>query len=266
MQTRNFETINWSYDEETQIGRVTLNRPDSLNALSEQLKDDIAAGFAAFEEIDAENPGVTVRAVIVEGAGDKAFSAGADITEFDQQNPGVFDPSDAWEACEEFGAPVIAKIDGVAFGGGLELALACDFRFASKRSEIGLTEANIGVIPGGGGTQRLAELVGPSRTKELCMTGEHVPAEEAEEDGIVNYVYPAEQLDKEVKEFAESLAEQPPLAIRAVKDVVNMSQEMGLEEGRMYENRACMTLFNTEDQKEGAQAFQEKREPEWTGQ
>lgn len=265
MQTRELETVNWSYDEETGIGRIVLNRPEEHNALSEQLKSDIVEGFEMLDGIDHEGDGVNVRTVIMEGAGDKAFSAGADITEFEEQNPGIFEPTEAWEAAENFPAPVIAKIDGYCFGGGLELALACDFRIASERSEVGLPEVNIGLIPGGGGTQRLAELVGASRAKELCITGEHVPAEEAAEDGIVNYVYPAEELDDEVTEFAAQVAEQAPLAVRAVKDVINMSQEMQLEEGRMYEHRACLNLFQTEDQKEGAQAFAEKREPEWSG-
>lgn len=266
MQTRELETVNWSYDEGTGIGRIVLNRPEAHNALSEQLKNDIVEGFSMFDDIDDEGEGVNVRTVILEGAGDKAFSAGADITEFDERNPGIFDPTKAWDTAEEFPAPVIAKIDGYCFGGGLELALACDFRIASKRSEVGLTEVNIGLIPGGGGTQRLAEIVGPSRAKELCITGEHVPAEEAAEDGIVNYVYPAEELDDEVHDFAVQIAQKAPLAVRAVKDVINMSQEMQLEEGRMYEHRACLNLFQTEDQKEGARAFAEKRDPKWSGE
>lgn len=265
MQKQSYETIKWSYDEETNIGRIVLHRPDALHALSQQLKDDIVAGFDAFEKIDDENPGVTVRAVIIEGSGDKAFSAGADITEFEERNPGIFQPTKAWEVCEDFGAPVIAKIDGYCFGGGMELALACDFRIASERSTLGLPEVNIGLIPGGGGTQRLAQLVGPSRAKKLCMTGEHISAAQAEEDGIVNYVYPAEELDERVDEFATKLADQAPLAVRTLKDVINMSQETHLEEGRMYEHRATMCLFRTDDQKEGANSFAEDREPEWSG-
>ena len=266
MQTRELDTVDWSYDDENGIGRIVLNRPGAHNALSEQLKSDIVEGFDAFNEIDREGSGVTVRTVIIEGAGDKAFSSGADISEFEVKNPGIFEPNEAWEAAEGIPAPVIAKIDGYCFGGGLELALACDFRIASERSELGLPEVNIGVIPGGGGTQRLAELVGPSRAKELCITGEHIPAKEAAEDGIVNYVYPAEELEEKVNAFAVQIAEQAPLAVRAVKDVINMSQEVHLEEGRMYEHRACLSLFKTDDQKEGAQAFAEKREPEWNGQ
>jgi enoyl-CoA hydratase/carnithine racemase len=266
MQSQDFDTIEWSYNDENGIGHLMFDRPDAHHALSAQLKADFIDGFEAFMDIDEQNPGVSVRAVIVEGSGDEAFSAGADITEFEGRDQGVFEPADAWDICEEFDAPVIAKIDGYAFGGGFELALACDFRFASERSKLGLPEVNIGIIPGGGGTQRLPDLVGPSRAKELCITGEHISASEAEADGIVNHVYPADELDDEVQSFAESLARQPPLAVRAIKDVIRVSQETDLAEGRRYEARACMSLFATEDQKEGARAFEENREPEWTGQ
>lgn len=265
MRTRDYETIQWSYDEETGIGNIVLDRPDSLNALSEQLKSDIVDGFRAFEEIDDVQPGVEVRTVVLEGAGDKAFSAGADITEFNERVTGVFNPERIYEIPEQFGAPVIAKIDGHCLGGGLELALACDFRLASERSQFSLPEVNIGLIPGGGGTQRLSQLVGPSRAKELCMTGEHVSATTAKEEGIVNDVFATDELDGQVEAFSERLANQAPLAVRALKDVINMSQETALEEGRMYEYRAILTLFETEDQTEGAEAFAEKREPEWKG-
>lgn len=260
-----FETIQWSYDDDAGIGRIVLDRPDALNALSSQLRDDIVAGFDAFAAIDDDATGVAVRAVVIEGAGDRAFCAGADITEFEAATPGVFEPSPVYDAPEQYGAPVIAKIDGYALGGGLELALACDFRIASDRSHVGQPEIDIGFIPGGGGTQRLAELVGPGRAKAICMTGEHIPADQAESEGIVDQVVPADELEPTVMAFAETLASKPPLAIRAVKDVVNMAQETGLWEGRMYEHRANDTLRETHDHKEGVRAFQEKRDPEFEG-
>lgn len=266
MPETDFETIQWSYDEETNIGRIVLDRPKAHNALSSQLKRDIIDGFAAFEAIDEDNAGITVRAVIVEGAGEKAFSAGADISEFGDENPAVADQSTIWDVCEDFGAPVVAKIDGFAFGGGLELALSCDFRIASERSKLGLTEVNIGLIPGGGGTQRIAEIVGTSRAKEICMTGEHIPASQAHEEGLVNEVHPAGELEDEVVAFTEEIASNAPLAVRALKDVINYTQESALEEGRRYEYRACMQLFGSADQEEGAAAFMEDREPEWTGE
>lgn len=265
MQEKSYDTTEWSYDEDTGIGRILLNRPDSLNALSRQLRDDVVAGFRAFDEIDDDSDGVDVRVVIIEGAGDRAFCAGADITEFEGKNPGVFEPSPLYDVAEQFGAPVIAKIDGYALGGGLELALACDYRIASERSTVGQPEIDLGFIPGGGGTQRLAVLVGPSRAKELCMLGTHIDAEQAAEEGIINYVHPTDDLDDAVDEFANDLAEKPPLAVRAVKDVINMSQEMGLREGRRYEQRANDTLRETHDHQEGAAAFVEKRDPEFKG-
>lgn len=260
-----YDTIQWSFDEEAGIGGIVLDRPDSLNALSRGLRDDVVAGFRAFEEIDAAADGVAVRAVVIEGAGERAFCAGADINEFQEVRPGVFDPSAVYGTVEAFQAPVIAKIDGYALGGGLELALACDFRIASDRSSVGQPEIDIGLIPGGGGTQRLPRFVGPSRAKELCITGEHVPAEEAAAEGIVDHVYPADELDERVSEFAGVIAEKPPLAVRAVKDVVNTALNTTLEEGLRYEHRAFSMLRTTEDHQEGVAAFAEKRDPEFTG-
>lgn len=265
MTDHEFDTITWAFDEDTGIGHMVMDRPDALNALSAALREDIIGGFEAFAALDDDADGVAVRAVILEGAGDRAFSAGADITEFEDANPGVFNPSPLYDIPEEYQAPVIAKIDGFALGGGLELALACDFRIASERSNVGQPEIDIGFIPGGGGTQRLAALVGPARAKEICMTGDHIPAEQAATEGILDSVYPVDALDEEVEAFAEKLASKPPLAIRAVKDVVNMFNETGLREGRRYESRAIDTLRETADHKEGVAAFSEDREPEWQG-
>jgi enoyl-CoA hydratase/carnithine racemase len=265
MSERSFETIQWSYDEETSIGNIVLDRPEAMNALSTQLKDDIVAGFEAFEELDEAAEGVEVRVVVVEGAGDKAFCAGADINEFKQVTPGVFAQSAALDVCERYDAPVIAKIDGYCLGGGLELAMSCDFRIASERSSVGQPEVDLGIIPGGGGTQRLATLVGPSRAKELCMTGERLEATQAAAEGILDYVHPTEELDDATDEFARAIAEKPPLSVRAVKDVINVSQQVGLREGRMYEKRAVDSLRHTADHAESVDAFTEKREPEWTG-
>lgn len=256
MRTQSFETVAWEYDEETNVGRIVLDRPESLNALSEQLKDDIVAGFDAFGVLDDESPGVEVRCVVLEGAGD-AFSAGADITEFDETFAGYLDLHDAWTVPETFGAPVVAKIDGYCFGGGLELALACDFRLASADSEFGLPEVDLGLLPGAGGTQRLTQLVGPSRAKYLTMLGDTVSAQRAASEGIVDEVHPRDALDEEVAAFAERLASQPPLAIRALKDVINYAQEVGLREGRLYEHRAEMSLHESADAAEGIRAFLE---------
>lgn len=268
MEEREYQAIQWRFDEDSGIGRIVLDRPDALNALSDQLRQDYVAGLEAFEELDEgarRGEGASVRAVIVEGGGEQAFCAGADINEFAGVNPGAFDPGRPFEAAESFPAPVVAKIDGYCLGGGLELALSCDFRMASERSELGQPEINLGIIPGGGGTQRLAELLGPSRAKELCMTGERISGTEAAEECIVNQVHPAGDLEEAVTSFVEQLASKPPLAVRAVKDVVNVHQETGLTEGRRYERRVIDTLRETADHEEGRRAFAEDREPEWEG-
>jgi enoyl-CoA hydratase/carnithine racemase len=262
---KNFETIQWSFNEATGIGHVVLDRPNTLNSLSMQLKEDLLAGFQAFGALDDESAGVTVRVVVVEGEGEKAFCAGADVTEMSETTPRMFDPSEIYDVCEQFNAPVVAKIDGHCLGGGLEFALSCDFRIASERSTLGQPEVDLGIIPGGGGTQRLVELVGPARTKELCMTGQKIDANQAAADGIVDHVYPAAELDDQVTEFAETLASKPPLSVRAVKDVVTMSQQTGLREGRLYEVRTVNELRHTEDHKESVAAFDEDRDPEWQG-
>lgn len=260
-----YQTIEWSYDEETGVGRIILDRPDAMNALSTQLREDVIAGIEAFEAIDEEAAGVAVRMVVLEGAGDTAFCAGADIEEFDAAQPGVFDPSDLYSTVAAYGAPIIAQIDGYCLGGGLELALACDFRYASERSELGQPEIDLGIIPGGGGTQRLPRIVGTSRAKELCMTGSHLQASEAAAEGIVDAVHPQEELDAAVSEFVETVCEKPPLAVRAVKDTVEMSQRTGLREGLRYEHRAFRMLQGTADHEEGVAAFSEKRAPEFEG-
>jgi len=270
MDPPSFETIEWEFDEVTDVGTITLDRPDKLNALSKRTHADIRAALDAFEELDRErlyedDDGVAVRAVILEGAGDRAFCVGSDVDDFEEVKPGVFDFSEMYNELEAFPAPTIAKIDGYCLGGGFELALTCDFRLASDRSEFGFPEIELGIIPGDGGTQRLPELVGPSRTKELCMTGERVGAERAAEEGMIDYVHPAADLDAEVAAFADRIAGQPPLAVRTVKDVVNVSQETNLRVGRYYERRAGSSLTRTEDHREGLDAFAEDRDPEWQG-
>jgi len=271
VQPEDFETIDWRFDEETGIGRIVIDRPDKLNALSKQCSNEIIEGLEAFEALDREglyeeDDGVKTSIVVLEGAGEDAFCVGSDVDEFHDVKPGVFNFNQMFTHVEEFPAPIVAKIDGYCLGGGLELALTCDFRIASEDSEYGFPEIQLGIIPGDGGTQRLPEIVGPSRTKELAMTAEHIDAQEALNDGIVDYVHPPEDLEAEVVEFAERIAEQPPLAVRAIKDAVNISQETNLRVGRYYERRASNWLTGTEDHEEGVEAFEEKRDPEWKGQ
>ncbi|MCD2203367.1 enoyl-CoA hydratase/isomerase family protein [Halobacterium sp. KA-6] len=265
MPSESLATVEWDLDEDTGIATIMLNRPDVLNALSSQLREDVITAFKTLERLDDESDGVAVSVVVLEGAGEKAFCAGADITEFSEVQTGSFNMSPVTSIAEEFVAPVIAKIDGYCLGGGLEVALSCDFRFASEDALFGFSEVNLGLIPGGGGTQRLAELVGPSRAKRLSMTGEKIDGNKAAEDGIVNEAVPEEELDETVQEFAQELSGQPPLSIRSLKDVVNRSQEVSLAEGRRYERRVFDILQETEDADEGTTAFAEDREPEWQG-
>jgi enoyl-CoA hydratase/carnithine racemase len=259
------ETVQVDFDERG-VGTLTLNRPDSLNAMNQQMRTDIETGLGLLSEQDNEADGVAVRAVVIEGTGDQAFCAGADITGFSDVSPGAFEPHTMRDSVIEFPAPIIAKIHGYCLGGGLELALACDFRIASESSRLGFPEVDLGLLPGAGGVQYVARLAGPSFAKELAMTGEHIPAERAASEGIVNHVHSDEDLDEETDAFVEKLAEQPPLAIRAVKDSGNMAVETSLNEGRKYDQRIFSSLLETEDHTEGERAFAEDDyDPEFSG-
>ncbi|UHQ96325.1 enoyl-CoA hydratase/isomerase family protein [Natrinema halophilum] len=262
-----FETVRWSFDRDSGIGRLVIDRPEKHNAISEQVAEELGAGLDAFEAVDEDADQAIVRAVIIEGAGEASFSSGADISEFPDVDPAQSELPRIWDdAIQQFAPPVIAKIDGICFAGGFEIALASDFRIASRRSTFAMKESNIGIYPGAGGTQRLSLLVGPSRAKELCMTAEEISGEQALEEGIVDYVYPADRLEAEVRQFAEQIADRPPLAVRAIKDVVDNSLETGLAEGRKYEFRRNRLLFASKDADIGIEAFLEGREPEWRGE
>ena len=263
-----FETIQCRYDHETGIGRVVLDRPDSLNAMTERTLTELTETVGIFERLDREGDGVSVRAVVLSGAGEDAFSVGVDVDDIgEEQYP--FTATTFREALftvEEYGAPIIAAIDGYCVGGGMELALMCDFRIASERSELGFPEVDLGIFPSAvGTTQRLPRLVGPSRAKELCMTGEFLSGTEAAVDGLVNHAHPADDLDAAVDAFAEQLASKAPLAVRGIKDTVDRASSMGLEQGIDYEYQAYLPLLHTEDYAEGMAAFQEDREPTWKG-
>jgi len=246
--------------DEKGIGWITLNRPHRLNAINSEMREELPA---ALQEL-AENE--SVRVIVIQGAGEKAFSAGADITEFSGGKPYQFaDLGEFFNAPQRCPKPVIAAIDGYALGGGLELALACDFRIASKRSEVGQPEIHLGLIPGGGGTQRLARLVGPSRAKELVMLGERIPAQQAYEWGILNKVVDDDKFEEEVRAFAEKLAAGPPIAIRFAKKLIDWGSEAPLEAALFMEREAFGLLFSTEDMVEGTTAFLMKRKPEFKG-
>ncbi|MFC7157562.1 enoyl-CoA hydratase/isomerase family protein [Halomarina halobia] len=259
-----FDTVDAEFDEETHVGYLTLNRPDALNALSDQLRRDIVEGLRWLESQNEDAEGIALRAVVVEGA-EGNFCAGADITEFSEASPGESSERHHYQFVQEFPVPIIAKIRGYCLGGGLETAMACDFRFAHTDARLGLPEVDLGLIPGAGGVQYISRLANPSAAKEVAMTGDHLSAERAHELDIVNRVYD-EDLDEATQGFAETLASKPPLAIQAIKDAANVSTQIGLDEGRSYDRRRFEPLLDTEDHQKGARAFAEDDyEPEFEG-
>lgn len=256
MSSREFGTIDWEFDEASGVGRVRLSRPDALNALSTPLCAEVVEAFEAFAELDDEADGVAVRTVVVSGEG-RAFSAGADVTEFAE---GRTVPVDVYEAASNFEGPVVAKVDGYCLGGGLVLALDCDFRFASDRSEFGLPEVGLGILASGGGVRKLAAAVGPARARELAVTGERFDAERADEFGLLTGRRPAEELDDRVASFVETVAAQPPLAVRATLDIAAVREA---DDGaRLYERR----LRRSSDHETAVRAFlEDEEEPTFHG-
>jgi enoyl-CoA hydratase len=243
---------------------VTIDRPKVLNALNAQTVEEIYEALSNARSDDA------VKAVIVTGGGEKAFVAGADINELAQKTPitgketserGQF----IFSFIERFPKPVIAAINGFALGGGCELALACHIRIASEKAQIGLPEVSLGIIPGYGGTQRMARLLGKGRALELICTGERVSAGEAERIGLVNRVVPAEQLMAVAEELARKIMSRGPLAVRAAIEAVMQGSDMPFEQGQFLEATLFGLLCASEDTKEGMKAFIEKRPVNFTG-
>ena len=251
----------------------TINRPDKLNALNSEVNDAIIAAAKDVEKNDS------VRVVIIRGAppptaeeGERsmppAFVAGADISEFvgvDSKQIRKAFKADPWAAVWNISKPTIAMIDGFALGGGCELALACDLRLASTRSMFGTPEINLGLIPGGGATQRLARLIGYGKALEMVMSGELMPATEAHRVGLVNHVLPPEQLEEVTMTLARNLASKSPHTIRVAKRAVRAALERPLSEGVRFERDEFCALFDTEDKEIGVQAFLDRSDPEWTG-
>jgi len=255
-----FETIISSV--EANVGMIQLNRPQVLNALNAQLQSEAAQVLQEFEQ------SADVRCVIITG-NDKAFSAGADIKEMGPRSAaGMLDRFNAsiLSTVRRARKPIIAAVSGHCYGGGCELALACDMIVASETAKFGQPEINIGVIPGGGGTQRWTRIVGKARAMEIMLTGNPITAHKALEWGLVNRVVPVEQYLGEAWKLAAEVAGKAPLAVRMAKDAVGKAQDISLENGLDYESRLFSLLFSTEDQKEGMRAFVEKRKPNWRGQ
>ncbi|MFX0168005.1 MAG: enoyl-CoA hydratase/isomerase family protein [Candidatus Hodarchaeota archaeon] len=249
-------------DTETKITWLILNRPEKLNTFNADLVSGIQENLIDLEEDK------NTHVVIITGAGEKAFSAGADITEFTGVTPirGQYLSSKGHELfgmIEKLPQPVIAAINGYAFGGGLELALACDFRLAAESAKIGLTEVNLSLIPGWGGTQRMPRIIGLAKAREAIMFAKRFTANEALEIGLVDRVFPNEAFEEEVQKFATTLAAQSPIALRMTKQCLNYGAQVPLEVGLAYEAHAFGKMFTTKDLSEGIAAFLQKRKPKY---
>jgi len=246
------------------VATITLNRPDVLNAMNNAMRTELLELFAGLRSDEA------VRAVVVTGAGERAFCAGADIREFlEPPVPTRFREErrrlDFRREMDRCPQPIIAAIRGFALGGGLELALACDIRVAAEDAQLGLTEINLAIIPGGGGTQRLPRLVGRGKALEMILTGMRVSAAEALRLGLVERVVPVAELLPSAQALAKSIAEKAPIALRYAKEAVVSGIELPLADGLRLENDLATLLRTTEDRVEGARAFVEKRKPKWSG-
>jgi enoyl-CoA hydratase len=259
------ETILYSVEDGVAI--IRLNRPDRMNTLGGSMKSDLDTAFFTYARGDAR-----VRCVIVTGTGERAFCAGADIKERVTGDPRATEyfvrqqlTHDLFRRIETFERPVIAAINGVALGGGLEIALACDIRIAASHARLGLTEVKLGVIPAAGGTQRLPRVIGESAAKELIFTGRMLNAEEALAYGLVSRVVAQDKLMDEALALAREIAAQPPLAVAFAKQAVNAGLQVGIDAGLNYERYAASMLIDSEDRKEGMTAFVEKRKALFKG-
>lgn len=256
-----FETLRTGV--EAGIGTIIIDRPEKRNALNGQVRQELMAALDGLEGDDR------VRVVVITGAGEKAFVAGADIGEFAERTPiqqrSAMEGRRVFEAIAEFPRPVIASINGYALGGGCELALACDLRIAGRSARLGQPEVNLGILPGGGGTQRLPRLVGVGRAMRLILTGELISAEEAERIGLVDEVVDDDSLSARTRELAASIAKHSPVALKLIKEAVRASAEMPMAAGLALERELFITAFSSEDRTEGVNAFLEKRAPDFKG-
>lgn len=257
-----FETI--LYEKKDNVAWITLNRPDKRNAQNQVLRSEVIAALD-----DARNDD-EVLVIVLTGAGDKAFSAGADISNFLDwtavsvitTNKGAKRP---YNLIRDIPKPVIAMVNGLALGGGCELAMSCDMIIASDNARFGQPEINVGVIPGGTGTQILPRLVGEKKAREMIFTGDPISAEEAMQLGLVNKVVPPDKLKEAVEEIIQKLKSKSPAILKFAKLAVNKSLETPLSVGIECEADLFAMCFGTQDQKEGAKAFFEKRPPKYTG-
>ena len=255
----NYQYILVEHDE--RVGIVTLNRPKELNALNTDLVGELAD---ALEEFDRDDE---IRCIVLTGAGERAFAAGADIKEMSDKSPidmllGGFEN---WNRIRRIKTPVIAAVGGYALGGGCELAMHCDMIVASENAQFGQPEIKLGIIPGAGGTQRLARTFGKYRAMEMVLTGANFTAQEMADHGLVNRVVPKGEHLSEALKLAKTVAAQAPLAVRLAKDAVLAAFETTLEQGLANERKNFFLLFASEDMREGTRAFIEKRKADFQG-
>jgi enoyl-CoA hydratase/carnithine racemase len=265
----NYKTI--LVEEKDQIAKITLNRPDKLNAVSPDLIAEVKDALEHIRKSEA-------RVVIITGGEmegkRKMFSAGADLTKsgidpfspkLDQIRASSTRGQSMCDMIADYEKPVVAMVNGLALGGGCEILLACDIVVASETAEIGQPEVSLGIIPGWGGTQRLPRKVGPSKAKQMILTGERISAREAEKIGLVNIITAPEKLEEITMELAKKLIRKSPVILKLAKRAVNQGLETSLKNGLKIENDAFVECFSTEDVREGMQAFLEKREPKFKG-
>ena len=243
------------------VGLVRLNRPKQLNALNGQLMEELAT---ALEEFDRDP---NVGCIVITG-NERAFAAGADIKEMAGESAASMlteDRISRWDRVKRIKKPIVAAVSGYCLGGGCELAMTCDIIIASESAQFGQPEINLGVMPGAGGTQRLARAIGKSKAMEMILTGRTLSAREAEQAGLVSRVVPVEVALDEALKLAQEIASKAPIAVRLAKEAVNKVYEVPLADGLDFERRLFYFLFATDDQKEGMQAFIDKRSAEWKG-
>lgn len=256
-----YETI--TLERRGRFALLTINRPDKLNALNSKVHEE---GVAILDELRRDD---SVRVLVITGAGEKSFVAGADISEFEGKTPVTqrdsFHERSLFNSIDAFPKPVIAMVNGFCLGGGNELAMACDIRMASQNARFSQPEINLGIMCGGGGTQRLPRLVGEGRAMEMALTGDMIDAATAERFGLVNHVFPADQLEAETMKLAKKIADKAPIALQLSKEAVKFASRSNLDEGLRREVDLFAICFSTEDKKEGVAAFLEKRKPEFKG-
>ena len=244
------------------VGHIQLNRPKELNALNLELMLEIKQALIDFDQDDS------IRAIVISG-NERAFAAGADIKQMAGRNAMdmlKIDQFTTWDSIRKTKKPIIAAVSGFALGGGCELAMICDMIIASETAQFGQPEISIGVMPGAGGTQRLTRIVGKAKAMEMVLTGQFISAEEAKAYGLVNKIVPVEFYLSEAVKLASTIAEKSPIAVQMAKESVLKAYEMPLQEALFFERKNFYMLFATEDQKEGMQAFIEKRKATFKGQ